>query len=48
MPHVEAFFVNTNHANFTKDYNGSVWSRLGATEWTETSRRIRKIKELYL
>ena len=36
MPHAETFFVNTNHANFTKDYNGNVGSRLGATEWTGT------------
>ena len=39
LPHAESaeytecFFVNTNHANFTKDYNGSVGSRHGATEW---------------
>ena len=34
-------FENTNHTNLTKDYNGNVGSRHGATEWTETSRRIR-------
>ena len=39
LPHAEYaesaewFFVNTNHTNFTKDYNGSVGSRHGATKW---------------
>ena len=34
-PHAEyaEWILNTNHANFTKDYNGNVGSRLGATEW---------------
>ena len=53
LPHAEyaesaeCFFENTNHANFTKDYNGSVGSRLDATEWTGTSHRIRRIRRMF-
>ena len=49
MPHAEStesaewILWNTNRANFTKDYNGNVGSRLGATEWTGSLRKCPKI-----